>query len=183
MRKTNKTLWIVQGLLAVALGTVALIYPWATFRSAIVLFGILLLLQGTFNLVYGLAGISIDMDWPFSVVYGILSLFLSFGVLILPGLDIVKLAYILAAWIFLSGVFEILRGIVVRRLWEKEFLLIMSGVLSIILSVLMIAFPVTTLLSFTWVIAVYLIFWGLLLIAQSIRLSGLSKERNGEETE
>jgi uncharacterized membrane protein HdeD (DUF308 family) len=176
MRNLNKVIWVIQGILAIILGIVAFAYPFTTLRSVIVLFGLLLLLQGVFNLVYGLADLGSDPNWFWKAVYGVLGLILAFGILVIPGLEISGLAIVMAGWLFVSGLFEIIRGIALKTTFESEFLLILNGLLTIIIAILMVIFPVDTLLAFTWVMAIYVIVWGLLIITQVIRIITLENK-------
>jgi uncharacterized membrane protein HdeD (DUF308 family) len=80
----------------------------------------------------------------------------------------------IAAWGIVTGVLEIVAAIRLRREMEGEWLLGLSGALSLILGmailVLIIPYPAATILSAAWLIAFYGFAAGLVLIAQSLRL-------------
>jgi uncharacterized membrane protein HdeD (DUF308 family) len=81
---------------------------------------------------------------------------------------------LLAAWSITAGILEIAAAIRLRKELEGEWLLGLSGALSILLGigvvVLFALYPVASILSVAWMIGVYAIAAGLVLIVQAFRL-------------
>ena len=61
----------------------------------------------------------------------------------------------------------------IRRLIENEWLMILSGVVSIIFGILLIAFPGPGALSIVWLIGFYALFFGILTLVLSFRLRSM----------
>jgi uncharacterized membrane protein HdeD (DUF308 family) len=100
--------------------------------------------------------------------------------LIMPIVVTVTYAYLtialLAVWSVVTGILEIWAAVRMRREIEGEWLLALSGAVSLLLGigilVLVMPAPAATLLSAAWLIAIYAFIAGIALIAQALRLKG-----------
>jgi Uncharacterized conserved protein len=90
-----------------------------------------------------------------------------------PGLTALALLYVIAAWAIVRGVFEIIAAIHLRKELENEWLLALSGLLSVALGVLLIAAPGAGALALLWWIGGFAIIAGILMIVLGMRLKGV----------
>jgi uncharacterized membrane protein HdeD (DUF308 family) len=74
------------------------------------------------------------------------------------------------------GVFQIIAAIRLRKEMEHEWLLALSGVLSVIFGVFMLARPEAGALAVVWLIAAYSIAFGILLIVLGFRLKNRTSQ-------
>jgi len=86
--------------------------------------------------------------------------------------DIIQIVYLSRR----TGVLEIVAAVRLRRLIRREWLLALSGVLSVILGVLMMIAPAAGALALVLWIGAYAIVFGVLLVALAFRLRGLSEQ-------
>src|SRR3546814_1145633 len=91
---------------------------------------------------------------------------------------------VLSAWAILTGVLEIAAAIRLRKEIEGEWLLALSGVLSLLLGiavpVALYMNPPATILSVAWAIAIYAVIAGVVLIGFGLRLRQRSEEHTSE---
>jgi uncharacterized membrane protein HdeD (DUF308 family) len=91
---------------------------------------------------------------------------------------------VLSAWAILTGVLEIAAAIRLRKEIKGEWLLALSGVLSILLGlavpVALYLNPPATILSVAWVIAIYAVIAGLVLIGFGLRLRQRRERTKGQ---
>jgi uncharacterized membrane protein HdeD (DUF308 family) len=87
-----------------------------------------------------------------------------------PGITAFWLVYLIAAWALVTGVFEIVAAIRLRRRISGEWLLALSGIASLILGILVIAIPLAGALAIAYWIGVYAFVFGVLLVALGLRL-------------
>jgi len=86
------------------------------------------------------------------------------------------LLYIVAGWSLVTGILAVAAAIRLRREIVNEWMLAISGVLSIILGVVLFAQPEVGILASMWMIGVYAIIFGVALIVLAFRLRKFKTE-------
>jgi uncharacterized membrane protein HdeD (DUF308 family) len=105
---------------------------------------------------------------------GVVSVLAGLGAILFPGLTALTLLYLIAAWAIITGVFEIMAAIRLRKEIEGEFWMGLSGLLSIVFGVFLFLSPGVGALSVLTIIAVYAIVFGIFLIMLAFRVRGMS---------
>jgi uncharacterized membrane protein HdeD (DUF308 family) len=100
--------------------------------------------------------------------------------MLFPGLTAIGLLYFIAAWWLVTGVLQIIYAIRVREEITNEWMLILSGALSVILGIVFMIFPGSGALSLIWVIGIYAMLFGILLIVLAFRLKGLGGDQGDD---
>ncbi|HCG1540150.1 TPA: DUF308 domain-containing protein, partial [Pseudomonas aeruginosa] len=75
-----------------------------------------------------------------------------------------------AGWALAMGIFQIVAAIRLRKSIQNEWWMILSGAISVLFGVLMIANPGAGALAVVWVIGAYAVFFGVLLVMLALRL-------------
>jgi uncharacterized membrane protein HdeD (DUF308 family) len=166
--------WLValRGLAAVLFGILALVWPSLTLQVLVYLLGAYLVVDGIFGIFAAFSDRSAGSRWWVELLEGLLSLLAGLAIFVLPGLSALVLLYILAAWAVLTGILEIVTAIQLRRQIRGEIFMIFSGIASIVFGVLIALFPGGGLLAVVWIIGIYAIIFGVLLIILGFRLRG-----------
>jgi uncharacterized membrane protein HdeD (DUF308 family) len=87
-----------------------------------------------------------------------------------PGLTATLLVLFIGAWAIVHGIFEIIGAIQLRKEIDNEWMLILSGILSVIFGAIILLAPGAGALGLIWGIAAYSIVFGVLMAALSFRL-------------
>jgi uncharacterized membrane protein HdeD (DUF308 family) len=164
--------WLValRGLLAIVFGVVAFAMPGITLLALVYLFGAYALADGIIELIAGYKMRDGDKPvWPI-VVIGILGIIAGVLTFFWPGVTALVLLAFIAAWALVTGVFQIIAAIRLRKEIQHEWLLILSGVLSVLFGLAMLIFPGAGALAVIWVIAAYAIVFGVLLLILGFNL-------------
>jgi uncharacterized membrane protein HdeD (DUF308 family) len=165
------TFLIIRGIVSVLFGILAFAWPGMTLAILVIVFGAYAFLDGVVNLVLGLTNTpgSPGRSWT-EVLLGLVGI--AAGVLTFwrPGLTIVALVSFIAAWAILRGVLDLVAAVRLRRVITGEWLLALSGILSILFGLALIAFPLAGALSIAWLLGVYAFALGVVLIMLGIRL-------------
>ena len=171
----NWWVMLLRGLCAVGFGVVAFIWPNLTLVALVVLFGAYLLVDGILAVIAGLTRQHGSRPWWLLLLEGLIG-FLAGGVIfLLPNLTVIALLYLIAAWAIITGMVEIVSAIRLRADIQNEGLLALSGLLSVVLGVGLVVWPGATALGLVWMMGVYALVFGLLLIGLSLRLWGWQK--------
>src|SRR5258708_6148807 len=77
----------------------------------------------------------------------------------------------------IAGIAEIVQAVELRRIIRNEWLLVLSGIASVIFGILLFLFPGAGALEVVWLIGIYAIIFGILFIALSLRLYSARSHR------
>jgi uncharacterized membrane protein HdeD (DUF308 family) len=163
---------LIRGIAAVIFGILAWIWPGATWVAIGILFGAYALVDGVFALVATFRAAESHLRWWPLLLEGIVGIVIAGITFYDVRITLLALYWTIAAWAFLTGIFEIVAGIQLRKHLANEFWLILGGIASIVFAILMIYFPMAGALAIIWLIAAYAIVFGILMIAFSLRLRG-----------
>lgn len=173
MEKSVQESWpllMVQGVFAILFGLFAFVYPGLSLGVLVLFFGIYALVDGAVLLVRGLGSMHKNKAWWMTALGGVISIAAGAAVFLYTGLTLQVLYWIIAAWAFVAGFVRILMAIDLRKEINDEWLLGISGVLSILLGVLLIANPGAGVVALGWYVGAYALLAGILVIALSLRL-------------
>jgi uncharacterized membrane protein HdeD (DUF308 family) len=163
---------LIRGILAIVIGLVAVSFPGITLGALVILFGAYALLDGTMAIVGAVRASRSHERWGWLLFEGIAGIVAAAVTIGWPAITALTLVYLVGAWALVTGVLEIATAIQLRRHIPGEWLLVLSGALSIIFGIFVIAVPVAGALTVALSVGVYTIFFGVLMISLSIRLKG-----------
>ncbi len=163
--------FVVRGVAGVLFGILTFILPGMALLTLVFLFGAYALVEGAFN-VAGAVRTDASRRQPRWVllVEGIVSIIAGFLAFVVPGITALSLLYIIAAWSVVTGVLELAAAIRLRRQIRGEWLMALSGALSIVFGLLVVAFPGAGALAVVFWIGAYAVVFGGLLIALGVRV-------------
>jgi uncharacterized membrane protein HdeD (DUF308 family) len=165
--------WLVllRGIAAIIFGVLAFVWPVITLLTLTFLWGAFAVADGILALWGAITGPSGQMGsrvWLAIVgIAGILAGLLAFA---WPGVTALVLLLFIAVWAIIIGVMQIWGAIQLRKEIEGEWLLILSGLLSVAFGVLLLVQPGAGALAVVWIIGWYAILAGCIYIALAVRL-------------
>jgi uncharacterized membrane protein HdeD (DUF308 family) len=173
LTKTIRDHWwvlLIRGIIGIIFGALFLFYPEASLVAFIYLFGAYAFVDGIFAAIQALRlGVHSDRWWPllFEAIVGI-----AVGIVFFrfTGLSAVAIAFTIAVWAIATGIFEIVAAFRFEGGGGAPWLLGLGGVLSIIVGVIFAIAPGPALLAYVWVIGIYAIIFGVMLIVWAFRL-------------
>jgi len=177
MEMMAKYWWLnlIRGLLALALGIILLSMPAIFSILLLVMFvGAYFLIDGMFALIFFLAHPKTNHRW-WIFAEGIAGCLAAVVVFVWPGMTAVFLLYFIAFWALITGVFEIIYAIGQWKTLPGKGWILIGGILSIIIGCILLANPVAGALALMWVIAFYLVLFGIMLIIFSFVQLGKGK--------
>jgi uncharacterized membrane protein HdeD (DUF308 family) len=166
-----KAWWIValRGVAAVLFGLLAWFWPGLTLLFLIGLFAAFAILSGV-GYVAGALQNRAKQGWWLILLLGLVNIGAGVFAFFYPGVTAFALVIIIAVNAIFSGVLDISTAIRLRKEIEGEWMLALSGLVSIVFGGMLIVMPGAGALALVWVIAAFSIAAGILLIFLGFRL-------------
>ena len=163
----NWWLLAIRGVAAILFGIGAFLWPSLTLAVLILMVGAYALVDGVFALIAGIR----TRRW-LMVLQGSAGIILGALTFAWPGVTTLVLLYFIAAWSISTGVFEIAMAVQLRKVIDNEWMLIFSGLLSVIFGIVLVVYPGSGALSLVWLIGVYALLFGVMTLGLALRLRG-----------
>jgi len=166
---------LLRGICAVIFGLAAFAWPGITLALLILFYGAYVLVDGIFAVVSSF-GRTKDSKFPWSMfLVGLVSIAVGLITFVWPGLTALALLYLIGAWAIVRGIFEIVAAFELRKQIEGEWLMIIAGMASVLFGVLMVLWPGAGVLALLWLIGIFAVIFGVIIIILAFKLRGLKK--------
>ena len=165
---------LLRGIAAVLFGLAAIFWPGLTLFVLVVFFGAYALVDGVFAIVAGIRG-SGGRRWLL-LAEGALGVLAGLVAFFYPGITALVLLYVIAFWAIFTGVLKVVMAVSLRREVENEWLMVLSGVVSVLFGGILAVLPGVGLLSLVWLVGIYAIVFGAALIVLGFRVRGHHQE-------
>jgi uncharacterized membrane protein HdeD (DUF308 family) len=167
----NWLLLLLRGIVTIAFGVLAFIWPGLTLLTLIFLWGAYAIADGVCALGAAVSskGGEIAPRWWLALIglAGILAGLLAF---VWPAITAQVLLVFIASWAILTGALQIWGAIQLRKEIEVEWMLVLSGLLSIALGVALLARPGVGALAVIWLIGSFAILVGCIYVSLALWL-------------
>jgi uncharacterized membrane protein HdeD (DUF308 family) len=176
------TWWIVllRGIVLLLFGILFMNYPGITLITVIAVLGAYWFVDGIFMIVTSIVGHKQIKGWGWGVVSGILGILAGIVVMLHPVAGAVFtqifLVYFMGFTAIFKGVSEIYFGILIRKEIANEWAYILIGIISIIFGVFILRNPDVGSDLLIWMVIIFSIAGGILLIIRSFQLNKIAKE-------
>jgi uncharacterized membrane protein HdeD (DUF308 family) len=172
LNQLARSWWLVllRGIAGIVFGVLALAWPGITLLMLVLFYGAYALVDGVFSLIAAFAGKGEGAPTWWLILVGILGIVAGLVTFFLPGISAVVLILVIGAWAVVCGIFEIIGAIQLRKEIDNEWLLILSGIVSVLFGLGVLIFPGAGALALIWLIATFAIAFGILWIVLAFRL-------------
>jgi uncharacterized membrane protein HdeD (DUF308 family) len=168
--RTNLWALVLRGVAAIILAIVTFAIPSITIAFLVTVFGIYALIDGALAIFSTIKAVQGHRRWGAFLLEGFIGIAFGLYAILAPVAAAGVFVSILAFWAILTGIAEIFAAIRLRRHMQGELLLGLTGVLSILVGVILLARPVAGAVFFVYVLAGYGLIFGVLLISLGFRV-------------
>lgn len=166
----NWWLLLLRGIAAIVFGILAVLWPGLTVLTLVILYGAYMLVDGVLSLWAAITGrVEMGSRWWLALL-GVLGIIAGLAAFIWPAAIALVLVLFIGAWSVVSGILQIAGAIRLRKEIDNEWMLILSGVLSVLFGIAVMVLPVAGALALVWLIAFYAIVFGGVMVALALRL-------------
>ena len=163
-------LLLLRGIASIIFGVLAFAWPGLTLVTLVLFYGAFVLIDGVIALIAAFSNGPKPLPTWWLVVVGLLSIAAGIVTFMMPGITAILLVLFMGAWALVHGIFEIIGAIQLRKEIDNEWMLILSGVVSVLFGLIVLIAPGAGALGLIWVIAAYSIVFGITFIALALRL-------------
>jgi NhaP-type Na+/H+ or K+/H+ antiporter len=169
----------LRGILAVAFGIIALRSPSVAAATFVIVFAIYAFADGVVDFLVAARLGRTGQRWGWYLFEGLASVALGVVALVFPRVTLVALVLFIALRAIVLGVIEVASAFSWEGL-DSRWLLGLTGVLSVILGILLLASPAAGGLALVWVIGIYAIVIGVALFAHGLQLISIERQERHE---
>jgi len=175
--------WVVllRGIAGILFGILTFVSPAISLGALVLLFGAYSFADGVLAIISAIRNRAESERWWIVLIQGLAGVGAGLVTLLWPGITALALLAVVAAWALVIGGLEIAAAIRLRKVITGEWLLVLSGIASIILGVLLALFPGPGALALVIWIGAYAIVSGVLLVALALRLRSWGREHTGRQ--
>lgn len=167
----------VRGVAAIIFGLAALVWPGTTLTVLGYLFGAFAFTDGIAMLASLARGDVLARRHAWATgLSGTSGILIAIATLVWPGITALTLLYLVALWTVLTGVFEIVAAIELRRVIKGHFWMILGGALSIVVGSLLVLNPGTGLPTLVRLVGIYATMFGCSSLGVGYRLRRLDRD-------
>src|SRR6185369_15721938 len=131
-------------------GVLVFVLPGMTLLTLVFLFGAYALANGVLALAHAFSSPKGYPRFGALIASGLISIAAGVLAFVWPGITALSLVLIIAAWAIVNGIFEIAMAVRLRRVLNREWMLALAGVLSILLGVVIAFRPAAGALALLW---------------------------------
>jgi len=182
IKAISKYWWVfaLRGLITIAFGFAALLWPALTIGVMVLLFGFFALFEGLLTILTSFGKGDEKGGWTL-LLEGVVGLLVcvivllgtSIGSILWPKVAAVMLVYYIAGWAILAGLFKIITAIRIRAEVKGEWALGLSGLISILVGLILILRPGTGVLAVAWLIGIFAIILGIFELFLGLKFRGI----------
>ncbi len=167
----NWWLFLLRGLVAIAFGVIAFVWPGLTLVALTLVWGIYALADGILALWAALAATGGDTAkrW-WLALGGVASILAGLVAFFYTGMTALVLLMFIAAWAIIIGVVLIWGAIELWKVLDDAWLIGLNGALAIAFGVLLVARPGDGAVAVVWMIGWFAVVFGILHVALAFRL-------------
>jgi len=178
LSKTTSALTL-QGIAAILFGIAAVFWPGLTLKTLVYLFGAFILVAGIIQLITSLGRVtnadSSILTRVVAVLLGLLELALGVYLLRHPTVTFGTLILLIGFMLIVRGVFEVIGGLFEEGPSLYRIVMIVVGLLGVLVGVIVLFQPVASGVAFVWLLGLYALIAGPLLIAGAVETNNLAK--------
>lgn len=164
----------LRGILAIIFGIAAVFWPGITIVTLLYLFGAYVLVSGIINIVNGIGGVSKNTSWFLVLLLGLAELGVGVYLLRHPGVTFATLILLIGFILIIRGVFEGVAALVGSS-DTNRVLMIFASLVAIAAGIILLFQPASAGVAFVWVLGLYALIVGPLMIALSLDLKKVAE--------
>ncbi|MBB1294255.1 MULTISPECIES: HdeD family acid-resistance protein [Pseudoalteromonas] len=173
----NWSVLLVRGLIAIIFGVITWFAPNASLSIMLLFFAGYFLFDGMLRTWVAWNSKQHNPYWRWLLAGGVLSIIAGLVTLFAPNVTAILLLYYVAAWAIAIGAVEILIALKLRAEISNEWILIITGAISVLFGLYLIFNPSAGIHTLLWLVATYAVLFGALIVLFSLKLKKMAQQQ------
>jgi uncharacterized membrane protein HdeD (DUF308 family) len=163
VRALGQDWWIflLEGVIAIVLGIVALVWPGPTIQVVVALFGLLALLTGIVGVFAAIGAAGNHQSWGWKLTSALIGVLVGLAILRWPGVTVLFVLYLIGFWLILGGVVGIVESFAAHDAVPHAWLLLLTSVISVLFGLVMFFWPGVGLQTVVLLVGIYAVVEGI----------------------
>jgi uncharacterized membrane protein HdeD (DUF308 family) len=161
---------LLRGSFWILFGIILFARPGISLLSLTLALGVILFIDGVIGVANALSGRKENDDWWVLLLVGLAGIGVGLLTFYNPQATALAVVFYVAIWAIATGLLEIVAAVRLRRQIEGEVWLGLAGIASVVFGVLLVARPGAGALTILWLIGVYAIAFGVVLVLLAFRV-------------
>lgn len=174
---TNWWALALRGVVAVLFGVATFLLPGFTLTYLVIMFGIFAFLDGVLSLVAALRAPRGQSRWWAMLFAGLAGIVAGVVAFINPGITALTLITFIGVYAIATGVAQIVAAIRLRKQITGEWLLVLSGAVSVLFGITLIGAPGLAAYALVLWLGAYAVMMGALLILLAFRIRSWTRQQ------
>jgi len=170
----DKSVWevgLLGGFITTLFGVAAVFWPSETLLTLLYLFAAYVLVLGVLNFINGIMGIGRHTaGWFLELLLGAAEVGVGVYLVRHPHVTFATFILLIGFTLVVKGLVEIVMAFTEKHMMEHRALAVLVGVLSAVVGIIVLFQPVSSGITFVWLLGLYALITGPIVIATSIRL-------------
>ena len=161
-------LGVVEGIIAILFGIAALFWPGLTLSTLVTIFSVFVIVWGLVEIIKSLVGIEGFFGmWWLTLVFGVFALGVGVYLIRHPHVAFHTFILLIGFTLIVRGIFDLVAGVFDDMTAGGKVLSFIVGIIAIVAGIIVLREPVSGGVAFVWVLGLYALLMGPLMIALS----------------
>ncbi|MCK9400312.1 MAG: DUF308 domain-containing protein [Bacteroidales bacterium] len=179
MKKTNWIIFLVNGVIAILFGLLALLVPAETIVSLTIYFGLLILLGGLILFYFSYKNLRAEKPYLLLMAEAILAILIGAVIVFYPKSSLQIFLIMIGIWATIMGLLQIIIAVQMKGKVRNSSLFTLNGVITLVFGLLLFFNPMGAIEALFIVIGLLALIAGLLLVYLAFKIRGSVQKVNG----
>ncbi|EME16677.1 HdeD family acid-resistance protein [Rhodococcus triatomae] len=173
-----KDVWwllLIRGVIAIAFGIVALVWPDVTVKALIVVVGIFWIVDGIISAVRAIEARKVVTSWVWWLAGALVSVIAGVVLFVWPDLTALAFAYLMGFWAILVGILEIIGAFQVMANGGQWIGTMVAGALALIFGLILVIWPGSGITGLMWLVGIFALAFGVLFIVGAFQVRAAAR--------
>lgn len=161
---------LLRGLAAIAFGLLTWLQPAASAAALLLVFGIYVFVDGALGVYTAIRSRGASRYWWVVLLWGLTGVVVGVLTVINPVVTAWVLTIYIGAWALVTGLMQIIAAVRLRKEIQGEWVLVLSGLVSVLFGGLVLAQPGAGMMAMLWLLATYAVVFGLLMVILAFKV-------------